>query len=149
MSKIKDKITENIVRPWKKYMQRDGTEKLDPTPLSLPVGFTRPIPLEQRIEAMVKSAALRAFAEQNDSETFEDADDFDLDDDDDFDPVTPYEERFTPHDPGAIAREQELRSGFREDRTMQKKAWAADRVKKFRDERAPKSPATTPDKSQA
>lgn len=72
----------------------DGSESLDDTPLAPPVGYTRQIPLHLQIREMVRSEALRQAAEAAGQESFEEADDFDVEDD--FDPTTPYENDFDP-----------------------------------------------------
>lgn len=73
-----------------------GREVLDPTPLDIPIGFERPLTLEQQIQRLMrieyqKVAQLR---DMEGYETPEEADDFDVDDD--FDISTPYENEFMP-----------------------------------------------------
>ena len=60
-------------------LDAQGREVLDQTPISFPLAFTRPEPLHLRIRRMVEQyhAEMRDAAEY---ETFEDADDFDVDD---------------------------------------------------------------------
>lgn len=103
------------------YNER-GEEVPDPTPVALPVGFNRPIPLGERIRKLVQDEALRRSSELAGVETFEDADDFDIPDD----PLdsTPYEESFDPE--FNTCREQELRAGARTDRTPEQKLKAAE-----------------------
>lgn len=72
----------------------DGSEKLDPTPIAPPIGYQRQVPLHLQIREMVRSEALRQAAEAAGAETFEEADDFEVDDD--YDPTTPYENDFDP-----------------------------------------------------
>lgn len=95
-----------------------GEEILDPTPISLPVGFSRPIPLNERIREMVRREASE-YARQNDLETFEEADDFNIGEDD-YDPRSPWEEDFDPEQKFIAARETEIRHGavgdFQEDK---------------------------------
>lgn len=71
-----------------------GREVLDPTPMAPPIGYTRQVPLHLQIREMVRSEALRQAAEAEGMESFEEADDFDVDDD--FDPRTPFENEFDP-----------------------------------------------------
>lgn len=71
---------------------KDGKEHLDPTPISVPIGWKRPLTLNEQIRQMVRSEELRRFALSSDQETFEEADDFDVGDD--FDPTAPYEQDF-------------------------------------------------------
>lgn len=72
----------------------DGSEKLDRTPIAPPIGYQRQVPLHLQIREMVRSEALRQAAEAAGAETFEEADDFEVDDD--YDPTTPYENDFDP-----------------------------------------------------
>lgn len=76
-----------------------GREVLDQTPVAIPVPFTRPEPLHLRLRRIVEQYH-REMADANDYETFEDADDFDVDDG-----VPSYEDRpsdyelnFMPHE---------------------------------------------------
>lgn len=70
-----------------------GREILDPTPLALPVGFKRPETLEAQIQRLIKGRMSQAAAEAG-YETFEDAEDFEIDEDDE--PSAPYEMNFDP-----------------------------------------------------
>lgn len=74
-----------------------GREIPDPVPLAPPVGY-RPQPsMVDIIRQQIRSAQLAQEAEAAGLETFEEADDFDVDDD--FDPSSPYEEIFDPAPP--------------------------------------------------
>lgn len=77
-----------------KRLNEKGQEIPDPTPMAPPVGFKRQPSLSEQIRQMILSEKLRQEAEEMGYETFEEADDFDVDDD--FDPSTPYEEVFDP-----------------------------------------------------
>lgn len=70
-----------------------GHEVPDPTPLALPVGFKTPESLTEQIQRLVRGAISQEAAERGE-ETFEEADDFDVDDELDF--RTPYEMDFDP-----------------------------------------------------
>lgn len=79
-----------------------GHELPDPTPLRLPSGFRRPETLQEQVARLVRTQISRE-AEEAGYETFEEAEDFDVDDD--FDPSSPFETIFdpvlgevTPHD---------------------------------------------------
>lgn len=73
-----------------------GKEYPNPIPLEPPIGFVPSVPLHEQIREMVmKEMASRAG--ENEDETFEEADDFDVGED--YDPSTPYEEQFEPIDP--------------------------------------------------
>lgn len=60
-----------------------GQELPDDTPVEVPAGFKRPLTLAEQIQQAVRGALSRS-AERNDAETFDEANDFDVDDDDDF-----------------------------------------------------------------
>lgn len=62
-----------------KYTKDNRFEIPDPTPIELPVGFEHPEPLEEMIARMIRVAGQNAAREG--FETFEEADDFDVDDD--------------------------------------------------------------------
>lgn len=67
-----------------------GREIPDPRPLEMPAGLTRPPTIEEQIQRYVRGALSRMASEQG-AETFEEADDLDLDDDEADDFLTPYE----------------------------------------------------------
>jgi len=69
-----------------------GHEILDQTPIERPVGFHRPPNLTEQIQRMVRSE-LSLRASQAGAESFEEADDFDIDDDPP-DPASPWELNF-------------------------------------------------------
>lgn len=70
-------------------------QKVDSRPMAPPVGFVQHKPLSLQIRDMVRSEALRMAAEENDMESFEEADDFDIPDDP-VDPKSPYENDYDP-----------------------------------------------------
>lgn len=84
------------IRSWIRARLNDfGWEKLDPVPLEPPVGFQRPLTMEEQVRRLMRVEYDRMAAYNADLETPEDADDFDIEDD----PVmelTPYEEHFMP-----------------------------------------------------
>lgn len=71
-----------------------GRELPSSVPMAPPIGFNRQPSLSDRIREMVKSEKLAQEMANEGKETFEEADDFDVDDE--FDPQTPYEEVFEP-----------------------------------------------------
>lgn len=71
-----------------------GREVPDPVPTQAPIGYTPPTQLEQLIKQYVRRE-LSAAAGAEQYETFEDADDFDIEDDP-LDPLTEYERVFDP-----------------------------------------------------
>lgn len=81
-------------------------EILDDTPVALPVRWRRPVPLAETIRRMVKQQLSLAASDQG-FESFEEADDFDVDDDPEI--KTQYEldgrQETTPRDSIKNARE--------------------------------------------
>lgn len=75
-----------------------GQEIPDPTPIAPPVGFVKTKSLAEQIREMVRSERLRAEVEAQGMETFEEADDFDVEEDDPL-PFTPYAIPEAPYDP--------------------------------------------------
>nr|QJB20129.1 MAG: hypothetical protein [Microvirus sp.] len=62
-------------------MTPDGSEIPDPIPMAPPVGFKKSPSVTEMIRNQVRSELLRAEAAKGGAETFEEADDFDVDDD--------------------------------------------------------------------
>jgi len=75
-------------------LDEHGKEIVSPLPMQPPLGYKRQDPLAIRIREMIIGEKLRQAAIDAGMETFEEADDFDVDDD--FDPSTPYENDFDP-----------------------------------------------------
>lgn len=75
----------------------DGKEYGDPTPMAPPAHLRRSLTMSEQIQQMIRREVSRR-AEESDMETFEEADDFDIDDDP-LDPHTPYEAVFDPQPP--------------------------------------------------
>lgn len=65
-----------------------GRELPDPTPVEIPVGFSRPESLQDQIKRLIRTE-LSMDAQAGGFESFEEADDFDVGDD--FDPSSPHE----------------------------------------------------------
>lgn len=87
-----------------------GREVLDETPIAFPVGFERPEPLHLRIRRLVEHYH-QEMKEKEEYESFEDADDFDIEDGVPSweDNPSDYEVDFMPHfpvDPEASKPEQ-------------------------------------------
>lgn len=68
---------------------RQGRELPDPTPLEIPAGFARPPTLAEQIERCFRQVVSRNAAARG-HETFEEANDFEVDDDDPSVANTPY-----------------------------------------------------------
>lgn len=77
-----------------KLQDEHGWEIPDPTPLRLPTGFKKPETLADQVRRLVRSAQFQMDLDKAGLETFDEADDFEVDDD--FDPSTPYETFFDP-----------------------------------------------------
>ena len=71
-----------------------GRELLDPTPMAPPIGYKRQPSLVEQIRKMVRDERLAADLAASGVETFEEADDFDVQDD--YDPKSPFEYNFDP-----------------------------------------------------
>lgn len=78
----------------KRNLRTGGVENTDSTPLRIPLGFKRPETLAEQVQRLVRGHLSRV-AEEQGFETFEEAEDFDVEDDMDF-PETPYELVFDP-----------------------------------------------------
>lgn len=79
------------------YLNKLGQEMGDPVPTAPPVGYTPGPSLSDMVRRMIHNEISTA-AELNEFETFEEADDFDVEDDPP-DPRTPYEAVFDPPPP--------------------------------------------------
>ena len=69
-------------------LNEHGHEILDPQPVARPLNWNAPEPLESMIRRYIRTELSRHAADEG-HETFEEADDFDVDDD--FDPTSPWE----------------------------------------------------------
>lgn len=70
-----------------------GHEIPDPNPVELPLGMKRPETLAEQVQRLVRTS-MSAHAAMHGMETFEEAEDLEVDED--FDPYTPYEVEFDP-----------------------------------------------------
>lgn len=73
----------------------DGKEEIDPVPMAPPVGYNAPPDLMTMIRSMIQSEAVRAELAKEEFETFEEADDFEIEGDP-IDRLTDYEAVFEP-----------------------------------------------------
>lgn len=85
-------LEEAIARQVLAEIDMHGREVPDPTPMAPPVGFIKQPSMIENIRNLVRSEALRQAALTAGAETFEEAEDFDVDDD--IDPTSPYEQNF-------------------------------------------------------
>lgn len=73
-----------------------GREELDTTPKEVPLGFKRPESLEEQIKRLIQQPTFgKAVSGSSEAETFDEANDFDIDDDPP-DPASEHEEFFDP-----------------------------------------------------
>jgi len=70
----------------------NGAEVLDETPIMIPSGLTRPETLAEKVAHMLRGERMRMAAEAQGFETFDEAEDFDVDDD--YDPHSQWENDF-------------------------------------------------------
>lgn len=83
-----------------------GREILDPTPVAIPVAFSRPPSIAEQVQRLVRSH-LNAIAAEQGKESFEEADDFDVGDDD------------FPRSPHELSQDQDLEPPFTRGRLEQ------------------------------
>ncbi len=98
-------------------LDKNGHEIPDQTPLSLPLNFKRPETLAEQVQRLVRTHVSREAAAAG-AETFEEAEDFDVDDD--IDPSSPYEEHFDPTLGKSITAEE-----FRSNEAVYRKRYLA------------------------
>lgn len=91
----------------------EGRELPDPVPLAPPVGWHANPSMFETMRQMIRSEAVRAYAEAQGDETFEDAQDFDVDEED-F-PHSPHEGDFDPLEDLQARRQANYRSRFIEE----------------------------------
>lgn len=103
-------------RPQLSALSEKGQEIPDPLPHTAALGRRRARSIRDNVVEILRSEKWRQAMEENGEETFEEADDFDVDDD--FDPSTPYEEMFEGE--YALLREARLESQKTETQKAQK-----------------------------
>lgn len=81
----------------KAELDKDGNEVGDPTPVAPPAHLRRTMTMSEQIQQMIRREFSMRASEEG-FETFEEAEDFDIDDDP-ADPHTPYEAVFDPPPP--------------------------------------------------
>jgi len=79
-------------RPQASRLTENGREMPDPQPHTPSIKARRAASIRDHVVDVVRSEQFRRLMEESGEETFEEADDFDIDDD--FDPSSPYEEFF-------------------------------------------------------
>lgn len=73
------------------YTEGNKQELLDQTPVAIPLGYKKPESMQDMLNRIIGNK-FRDLQLDSETETFEEADDFDCDDD--FDPASPWEEVF-------------------------------------------------------
>jgi len=109
MERFKDRLKRAFIRePRVSEVRHDeyGRSTNSGIPMAPPVGYVQQPSMIEIVRQQIRSEHLRLQALQAGMETFEEADDFDVEDD--FDPSTPYEETFDPV-------EYEVRNKLRQD----------------------------------
>lgn len=93
MAKV-DKFEEEVPveRLHRSYLNSDGSERCNSTPVAVPVKFRSPPTIADQVVAALRSERARAAAMGSGAETLEEANDFDTGEDDDH-PRSKYEER--------------------------------------------------------
>lgn len=104
-----------------------GEEIPSSVPVAAPVGFTRPPTLQELRQRLVQDEQLRQSLLNDDVETFEEADDFEIPGED---MSAPYEENYDPLH--TTAREQEIRGGFVQERPVNKVLRAKETIEKHK-----------------
>lgn len=112
----------------KAVLDSDGSEILDPRPMALPIGFERPESIQDTIRRLVTDRQIKAELEASGVESFDEADDFEVEDD--LPLESPYEENFDPQH--IVTREQEIRSGTVRPLTPAEIAAATKAIEKLR-----------------
>lgn len=74
------------------YLDKNGHETLNPTPMQPPVGYIRQPTIAEQMRQMIRTASLEAA--QAGAETLEEAEDFDVGED--MEPHSPWENDFDP-----------------------------------------------------
>jgi len=91
LSEIEQKLAELHERRLNDPKKR--REHLDPTPLAPPIGWSKPRHIVDDIREMVRSELSRR-AQSQGLESFDEAEDFDIDEE--YDPTSPWEQMFEP-----------------------------------------------------
>lgn len=92
-----------------------GRELPDPVPLAPPIGFVNQPSMFDVMRDMIRGEALKAYAESTGSETFEEAQDFDVEDD--MFPQSSFEGEFDPMEDLKEKRDRQFRQRFIEEET--------------------------------
>lgn len=91
MKKTKDMI-EAELKPHLQPRHHNGYEVPDPMPVEMPIGFKKPLTIQEQIARALRSERIKQAQEARGEETFEDSMDFNTGEDETL-PVTPHELR--------------------------------------------------------
>lgn len=78
---------------WFKKHRKDGSEVPDPTPIEIGLDQRRPLTLQEQIARFCRSEVLAEVAKKNGMDTFEEADDIEVDFEEGDEFMSPYESR--------------------------------------------------------
>lgn len=154
----------SIFRWRDKKLDDEGRELSDPIPMAPPLGYTPELSMIEIVRQQIRGEHLRIAALQAEAETFEEADDFDVEGEDDI--SSPWEEQFDPVDEAVrgrlrqdefertyderLANERLLRNAHGNHTTDQRRSPAPgdrDRLPNPVDESLPEPVKTSPDRS--
>lgn len=124
----------------------DGSEVPDPKPVALPVGFERPESIHDLIRRLVTDPSIRDEMKNAELESFDEADDFDIEDD--VMVNSPHEDVYDPEH--LLTREQEIMAGTVKPRTAEEVAEARRLIEEVRAKASKKpEPGSPPAASEA
>lgn len=117
-----------------KRLDERGHEKLDNTPIEIPLEFRETETLEERIKRLLRSEQFAREMDRQGYETYEEADDFDVGDD--YDPKSPWEIPADNYEQEAPVQPPKQQTAPKEQKT-QESPKAKPKVNKQRVEKAP------------
>lgn len=128
LSERQDELGQDGPPPASKiYLDNYNREIPDPVPMEPPIGYVPTPPLVDMIRSMIQSEKLKAEALAAGYESFDEADDFDVDDDE---PSSPYEDQGNPRVPMSDEEVEVARTKLREDIEAFEKAYPSKKAEK-------------------
>lgn len=88
--KISKSLYEDLKKLRRAMIDGSGRELHNPIPVAIPIGLNRPPTLQEQIQRVLRQELSRQ-ADAQGHETFDEADDFDVEDDDQINPISQYE----------------------------------------------------------
>lgn len=122
---IKEKVKKFLssAENYKNKYNEKGEEIMDPRPLSSRVGLKQPETLAQQIARILHSERAKEYAKSQGRETFEEADDFDVEDD--IEMNSPYEQHFDHavnlHNDKKAYKDSQKKKKFKEEEPVDQK----------------------------